>query len=117
MVVAEISLSKDQSGVGWSILTLATAAGALFREITGRSRTETEAVWSAVDSLRGDEPTPSGVVAIYSTDGHYVARAPLWAVPAYGDLDWAPVPQEVVDITGFDPLLTGQAFPELHPWH
>ncbi len=81
-VVAEISVRRTDVGFGWSMTS--HAAG----DRVGVAGSASEAVWLAVDHLRSDDSPMRGVIAVYSTDGHSVAHAPLWAVPQYEHLDW-----------------------------
>lgn len=83
-VVAEIAVTgSDREGYVW---TMRTPTGDV---IGDRWPTPTEAVWRAVDEIRGDD-TASGCVIVFAADGERAAAVPLWAVPAYEHLPWEP---------------------------
>lgn len=105
-VTAEITITRVTSG----FLSSLFIAGLPVVQ-TDSHKTSTEAVWRAVDAIRADDQR-TGVVAIYHHDGHLVAHAPLWAVPAYDHLDWEPraVPIDLATNPFTDePTLVGRA--------
>lgn len=85
--VAEIMVSRSrESGLyGYSVHVI----GSPELHCCGGFASATEVVWRALDAIREDDAR-SGIVAIYSHDGHHVALAPLWAVPTYELLEWIP---------------------------
>lgn len=89
-IVAEICLyGTSQIGFGY---IAALPDGRMFGDGSPvRDRTATDAIWLAVDDVRG-AGADGGQVAIYAPGGERVAYAPLWSVPSYGLLQWEAAP-------------------------
>lgn len=94
---AEICLYGSRSA-GFDFLATTPADGEVRftadgMKADGRLRFDslTEAVWTAVDAIRG-AGVAAGTVAIYAPSGEHVALADLRHVPAFGDLKWQAAP-------------------------
>lgn len=85
-VVAEISIRQvDHGWFTWAVFS----PGKDCHAQEGHGTSGTEALYRAVDMVRGGDSPLSGALAIYAPTGK-VARAPLWAVPPFEMLSWEP---------------------------